>query len=417
MRRIFDVVLNPAAGAGLAEALVADLIKPLLEAPPPYPERSEYDEPPLIKIHRTNREGDGIRIGHQIISDYRSGSSESGYPNVILVGGDGTTHEFLNGFYTIPLTDSAYPTINLAIVPAGTANALFSSMYPKLWTQEAQQVAASAMSVDLLPEDVRRIMLKSVHALVSSAKSRLLPLMLNEINTSGEVKTLLSHLVTSHALHAAILHDADTPEMRAKHAGIERFKAAAQLNATRWTHGQLSLHPLPSSWGAAVLRYLPVHKTFSPVSREEVQLEGPFLYLNAMTTDRLEAAFVPAPLSSAFRQDGILPHAIDVVAIRPKRDQTLKGGEQEAAVQFAKERLGEITAGMYDGGKHVDLSYEGGDPVVEYYRCLGYTFVPKKGGEEKARLVCTDGFISFADSVKVTRWEANGTQRPPLVAL
>ncbi len=45
---------------------------------------------------------------------------------------------------------------------------------------------------------------------------------------------------------------------------------------------------------------------------------------------------------------------------------------------------------------------------MEYFRCSGYQFVPRRpeGKQEgdKARLVCTDGYISHADQVRVSRW-------------
>ena len=432
--RQVEIVVNPASGARLGLSLVETHIKPILQA---------SLSTCTVRVRQTESEGDGVRLGNGIIHDYLSCSSTNapgGVLDIVLVGGDGTTHELLNGlFLAHPDSESALgkgtelPQIRLCIVPAGTANALFSAMYPTEWTQDVQQQAATAKSVNDLPQSTLEAMLRSVHSLVSSASSNsvdatrlhTLPLILNQLSSKVEKenKTLVSHLVTSHALHAAILHDADTPAMRAKHDGIERFKAAAQLNATRWTQGSLTLHPTVTEDG--VLKYSPETKRFEDVSRlgqtkGKLVLEGPFLYLNAMVTDRLESAFVPAPLSSAFSSNGIPPDAVDVVVIRPRRDpelsqQTAEEEVMDGGVKFASTRLGPITTGMYTGGKHIDLTYtEGGEPIVEYLRCSGYVFTPLSqsgpmAGEDnnKGRLVCTDGLLSFADEVRVHRWNAN----------
>lgn len=356
-----------------------------------------------------------MRIGREIARDSlaSAASNDPADPilDIVLIGGDGTTHELLNGLYLHPSSSTPPPAvkaslqIRLAIVPGGTANALYSAMYPADWTQEVQHRAATTASIGDLDANVLDTMLQSVRALVSAKEGRLegLPLLLNGLEDGQGEEWLISHLVTSHALHAAILHDADTPEMRAQHKGIERFKAAAQMNATRWTHGRLSLD---GGSGGSVQRYTPSTRAFEPVA--ESTLEGPFLYLNVMVTDRLESSFVPAPLSSAFSEGKLPAGAIDVVTIRPRRDPSVAAvpDEKEAGIYFATTRLGDITAGMYSGGKHIDMTYTDGEPVVEYFRCQGYTFEPGAGeGEDgKAKLVCTDGFISTAARTRVTRW-------------
>lgn len=432
MTRRIEIVVNPAAGPGLALALVEKHIKPLLtsrfaqavsirQTPPPGDDSDSENWKPQDDEKITD-------VGHSIFRDYIDASSKDGVIDVVLVGGDGTTHEVLAGLYQ-PIYEEwdkdrgnqPLPKIRLAIVPAGTANALYSAMYPDEWTQEKQQQAANASSVEEIPEDVLVVMLKSVHALAESAsmeaesEERLsgLPLMLNETITGEGVEgDSISHLVTSHALHAAILHDADTPEMRAKHKGIERFKAAAQMNATKWTYGELTLHPDGSDEVGGVQRYSPRTKRFENVGEGKVDLEGWFLYLNAMVTDRLESAFIPAPLSSAFTRPGLPGTSIDVVIIRPMRDPEISIDDEVGVVKFAATRLGPITAGMYDGGKHIDLLYSDAQPMVEYFRCSAYDFIPEVRSEgDNARLICTDGFIDRVDRVRVSRWDSEMGRR------
>ena len=334
-------------------------------------------------------------------------SSNDRFLDIVLVGGDGTTHELLNGLYLSQSTPSKpHPKIRLAIVPGGTANALYSALYPAEWTQEVQSKVAQAKSSAELSPGVLEVMLQSVNTLASSLtssdrKDQLteLPLMLNTLYTNHTEKTLISHLVTSHALHAAILHDADTPKMRAEHSGIDRFKIAAQLNATKWIDGVVTLHPNPL---LDIMQYCPATKSFSPLSEKSIEMQGPFLYLNAMLTDRLESSFVPAPLSNCVPKG-----AVDIVMIRPG-EKYKKMPREEGGKKFAEDWLGKISTGMYSGGTHVDLTYEEGDVVVEYFRCGGYEFKPepRQGNEgDKGRLVCTDGYISLADRVVVRRWD------------
>ncbi|KAJ9474554.1 ER lumen protein-retaining receptor [Pseudozyma hubeiensis] len=398
MPRHIEIIVNPASGSRLSQSLLEQHILPLLSS---FPHR----------VRSTESAGDAIRLGSEIVQDHPTASRL----DVISIGGDGTTHELLNGLYlnssnTFSSSLGSKVKVRLAIVPAGTANALYSAMYANLWTQELQTRVASAKSISELEESVVEVMLKSVRSLVAEDEEKLwsLPLMLNRLEEEGRGETLLvSHLVTSHALHAAILHDADTPQMRERYEGIERFKAAAQANATRWVRGSVTLN---GRAGEGVERYSPAEKKFKPFEqgKEKVQLKGPFLYLNAMVTDRLESSFLPAPLSGAFATDGLPLDAVDVVVIRPRRDRSLDSlGEDEAAIKFAESRLGKITVGMYSGGKHVDMVYGEDEPVVEYFRCSGYVFTPEEGKEEeggKEKLVCTDGFISESGRTTVSRW-------------
>ena len=327
------VVTNPAAGARQSKTVLADEVIPLLPS----------DRP--VQHWETTGARDGERIGAAI----RDETGENGTADVVLLGGDGTTHEVLNGFFSSPTS----ARIQVALVPTGTANALHAAMYPGQGR------------------------LDSLRALVGAKQGHLFPLTLTlntTTDTHAKEHTRLTHLITSHALHAAILHDSDA--VRAEHPGIERFKLAAQMNATNWIGGSLRL----LAEGQQVKRFNPQSKSFEPHPSE---LDGPFLYLAALTTDRLEPAFVPAPFSSAFPSEATdenlqrPPDAIDIVVVRPTRDPQVNDQELETRIQFATTRLTEITQDMYSAGKHVGLTYDRPDePVVEYFRASGYEFTP-----------------------------------------
>ncbi|KAK0554469.1 hypothetical protein OC845_000730 [Tilletia horrida] len=442
------IILNPASGVpGLSDKVYRSRVKPLLDT-------LSQDKSRTINVREyvTEREGDGVRIGQEIRAeiDAEKGASPTVY--AILFGGDGTTHEFLNGFILEhgnsgkDSQSQADVRVQLAVVPTGTANALYAGLYPPGSSTESSS-------------DEHEWRLRSVRALVNSlagaptddrtaAPSTLVPLTLTSATLkvpdgshpgSGERK-MLAHIITSHALHAAILHDSEA--LRKEHPGIERFKIAAQKNATVWVDGSLQLR------GAAaeeVTLYNPWQDQFIQVTEAKQRLQGPFLYIAALTTDRLEPTFVPGPfsttaaLSSAGSRSNPHPRppgAIDLVVIRPTQSPAVQAAAsalseehqfawrsaetQPIRMEYALGPLTKITQLMYDEGKHAFLTYPSPDPqkehasiknevlessgagnvVVEYYRCGAYTWSPAKE-DERAQLTCVDGTIVRATQTDV----------------
>lgn len=205
----------------------------------------------------------------------------------------------------------------------------------------------------------------------------------------------LTSVVTSAALHACLLHDAE--ELRESHPGVERFKLAAQENVKIWWSGVLALR------GAR--RYDSRTKKFEVVDpqgeEEEVKLEGPFAYWVSSLISRFEPNFVVAPLRSPQHELAPSPvtndaSTIDLVVIRPLRHiptgKTFAAqGDQEAAKKTFADIVWGVTGGMYDGGKHVDMVYpegegiddidqRGGDlgstEIVEVFRVNEFSWTP-----------------------------------------
>ncbi|CAD6898894.1 unnamed protein product [Tilletia controversa] len=452
------VVLNPASGLpGLSRTLFENQIAPLLV---------QHSHINVVK-HETRSEGDGVRIGREVRDAIAQ--SFSPFPTVytVLLGGDGTTHEFLNGLILkeedSESSEASLIDVQLAVVPTGTANALYAGLYPP--GSEGTHESSDGQG----EHDWR---LRSVRALLNSLKmtdansttappSALVPLTLTRTSAtpvrSGDgdnegpgssQRTSLAHIITSHALHAAILHDSEA--LRAEFPGIERFKMAAQKNATVWVSGKLVLKP--SSAGTLSV-YDPTTDGFQTLSEDKATLEGPFLYLAALTTDRLEPTFVPGPfsvtaaLSRAESSSGSTnphprpPSSLDIVAIRPLRSPAVSSSAasssspswatsdaaQDVRLQFALGALTKITQLMYDNGKHVYLTYpassggssstEGGESktavqeevleergsgvaVVEYFRCGGYEWQPA-ADDAQAKLTCIDGTVLRASKTEV----------------
>lgn len=96
---------------------------------------------------------------------------------------------------------------------------------------------------------------------------------------------------------------------------------------------------------------------------------------------------------------------MDVVVVRPLRDETMTGDSEANRNTFAY-KAGAVLQGAYSQGSHVDMRYnaqgdtslEGdGNPVVEYIRCGGWEWIPD-ASDEYAHLICCDGAIHKIES-------------------
>lgn len=199
--------------------------------------------------------------------------------------------------------------------------------------------------------------------------------------------SVLTSVVSSAALHACLLHDAE--RLRATHPGLERFKMAAQTNVQRWWNGTLKLK-------GNVRVYSPAKRGWVLASGESetTAVEGPFAYLVTALVSRFEHSFLVAPFRNAMHplapQAGETP-SVDVVCIRPQRHGRTRrlvqtGREQEAREDWVQ-RVWDVMGGMYAGGKHVDLTYTADefadeddcaltDAVVEVFRCERLEWLP-----------------------------------------
>lgn len=215
-----------------------------------------------------------------------------------------------------------------------------------------------------------------------------------------------SHIVLSTSLHACIL--ADSEAHRATTPGVERFKIAAAQNIGVFFPARVRL--LPSASG--VKQYNPRTKGWSePFTINENEVEGPFAYfLSVTTTPRLEPTFVIAPTLARLPPT---PHegVMDVVVLRPLRDPRVKtalAAEEDPGAVWAG-RAKEVLGSAYDDGKHISLVFgqdgnsvslddrhrteDGGEVMVEVFRCAGFEWTPTDPKHEKSHIVCADGSL------------------------
>jgi len=379
-RRVYSIMLlisNPVAGAGTGRDFIDNHVIPLL---------GDYD----LEINTTVSAGDASNIA----VSYAKAHSE---PVIIASGGDGTLHEIVNGLVQLDDIRNGSKPIEIILIPVGTANALYSSLFPP----------RSYGDLDITKPAYKLLSLQSYLSRNSDAsRSRSVPLAIQTtsfLNAGGEeVSNILSVVVTSTSLHASILDTAYRLKAQRDIVGVERFKVAAMENISNWYYSSVELRPLPSGEGHNCLKYDSATRRFEPWA--ETSLEGPFEYfLSTVNVDRLEPDFCIAPLQSRIPGDsGNNQSHMDLVIIRPYRSPKLKGRQDNEENRKAFEEISIAALGhAYKDGAHVDLQYtadgsytlsDGVEQIVEYFRCGGWEWTPERG-DDLAKLVCADGTI------------------------
>ncbi|GAA6036772.1 hypothetical protein JCM8097_003472 [Rhodosporidiobolus ruineniae] len=402
------VIVNSTAGRGAAQDVWAGVEQVFqlaagwddwdgrIDAPSDGKEKDSWLSWTVVE---TKKAGDGERIGRKMVQ--RVLKADKDRPGVrpreaaLVLGGDGTVHELLNGVLSIKHVqhygyDSLQPfPLELVLMPLGTGNALYHHHVPP--------------SNPLYPTNKPLSRLYSLLSFLSGASPAASAQLPPRPRHDG-LNPVFTAVVSSAALHAAILHDAEA--VRASHPGVERFKLAAQQNASRWVAGTLKLAGTVKRYSASSSAWID--------QPEQVELGGEYAYLTAALTDRFEPTFVPAPFRSPISALNPLSTAeyadaggsIDVVVIRPLRHKptaelVAQGNGDEARERFVQ-RVWEVSGKMYEEGAHVDLVYpeeeraeegEHGPEVVEVYRCDHFEWIPSSRADPKDRLVCLDGTL------------------------
>ncbi|PPQ98821.1 hypothetical protein CVT24_003375 [Panaeolus cyanescens] len=305
---------------------------------------------------------------------------------IILGSGDGTLHEIIEAIrpYT---TEYHNLLIRFVLIPCGTANALYFSLFPD--TIDA--------AVDTSNPSKR---LRSLEEFLAGKEAKTLSLAVTTVSNHNESKTSINTaaVVTSTALHACILRDSES--LRDEHPGVERFKVAAQKNSTVWYYSQVKLHPCQSSGKVEI--YNPDSNAFSPLEShggsKEVIMEGPFVYFTATTNvDRLESTFRVLPLMRSLPPPS---PTCDIAVVRPLRCSAMKQDTEHFRTEFAAQTW-KVLHGAYEDGAHVRYRYEAngeitnegnGQNVVEYVRCGGWEWIPMED-DPNAHILCCDGEI------------------------
>lgn len=197
------VVYNPVCGSGSAQSFLEEHVLPILR----------HHNKPVDRIIATEY------VGHAgtLIAD-----SLKHHPlktTVILASGDGTLHEIVNQLSPRPEAVSAVPRISLVLVPMGTANALYSSLFPPTVPGDTSTVEYK---------------LQSLRSYLNEGDSIPLTLCVTTLSPAHDArvgaKTVVSAVVTSTSLHASILHDSEA--LRKEMPGIERLVSPLLIDET-----------------------------------------------------------------------------------------------------------------------------------------------------------------------------------------
>jgi len=368
------VIYNPVCGDSTAEQFFNAHVIPRLQT-------GTAAQIPA-QVIRTSAPGDGGRQVLDLLNRHK------GDITVVLGSGDGTLHEIANHLAFTTDGEQSFP-VRLALIPCGTANALYASLFSP-HSQEPVAYRLQSLDAFLAASTTKPLTLSLTSFVGSPCPNRGLP----------DPRPIASVVVTSTALHAAILRDSE--KLRKEIPGIERFKVAAQQNITKWYASRVKLLPIPSS--GVVHTYdlqkgelVPVGNPSSSCSALDVH--GPFAYfLSTVNVDRLEPEFRINPIITKLPPTET---SMDVLMIRPHRDPTFVTDTPQAREKFAEKVVAVLTS-AYQDGNHISLRYSEdgnltrdghGSTVVEYFRCGGWEWIPDETDKD-AHFLCADGSIS-----------------------
>lgn len=348
------IISNPACGNASGHTFVEQQIIPLLKS----------SNVPIDSIVVTKGPGDAGKA----VLDFLARNRDTQSPlSVVLSSGDGTLHEIINSVLLSSTNNAQKQQItrlSFALVPSGTANALYCSLFPINSDQEQHTIEYKLLSVKAF------IRSKSNNTPLSITRTTI-------YDVDHIVSTIFSVVVTSTSLHASILHDSE--ELRHDMPDLERFKVAAQKNISKLYDSKATFW---ASEGKSVLLYDSSKAQFRPALSTVVEMQGPFTYfLSTINTDRLEPSFIITPLYSKIPPE---PGYMDVVILRPGRTEIKSAQEGVSPDPTAKITELALRA-AYRNGAHVQLRYtkdgsiidEGDGPsVVEYVRCNRWEWHP-----------------------------------------
>ncbi|KAF8953266.1 hypothetical protein BGZ46_003253 [Entomortierella lignicola] len=312
------VVLNPKAGRKLGPKHLSQVVQPTLE-------RSGIP----FRVIETTAGGHAqsyFKNFTQSItaSEIGLGDTEGATVNIriMAIGGDGTVHEIVNGVIeglaARPSTaDSIRLKVEFSIVPAGTGNAIATSLN----ILNAQDAVSRFLAGNSVPLQVIKV-------------SKRHP------DSQSWAVQLYSVVVNSFGLHCATVQDAEA----LRFLGNERFKIAALKNIIllKQYEGSVDLFGPIQRYNQDSREMVSTSDGSSEVSPSNPShtLKGPFTYLMLTKQASLEPGFQPTPFAKTWDE------WIDVLAV------------QNASRGEILQVLGDATK----GGGHIDHE------KVEYYK-------------------------------------------------
>ncbi|KAF9155336.1 hypothetical protein BG015_010268 [Linnemannia schmuckeri] len=197
---------------------------------------------------------------------------------IIVLGGDGTVHEIVNGILkgvegTGFVTDVFRPEVELSVIPTGTGNAISTSL-----------------GVTSVQDAVDRFI-----------AGKTVPLRLMSVTSQNS--QLYTVVVNSYGLHCATVYDSE--EFR--HLGNDRFRQAAMKNVEnlKQYEGKLSFFGPAQRYNRTSTSLVETVPAVSNIAQADnkntaaatLTLPGPFTYLLISKQASLEPGFTPTPFA------------------------------------------------------------------------------------------------------------------------
>ncbi|KAI9491806.1 ATP-NAD kinase-like domain-containing protein [Zychaea mexicana] len=329
------VMLNPAAGTRQALRQWETIVRPMLSTAGFTDFQVTHTQP------NGKTRGLAEQLGVQMLKDKQKSTI------VLCMGGDGTTHEVVNGLsdafdkhvWKEEEEEQEIPTFRLGIIPSGSGN---------------------AFSLSLNLESIENGVLQVI-------KGRTQPLRLIDVSLDPEPATAASRkqrrrilVVMSWGFHAQLVSKSRylQPFM-----GNTRFSWVAMYLMTflQQHQGELTMKDAQ--------RYDATRKAFVHEAADVVLKDKPFTYFLVGKQHSMERGFKIAPFASPTTGE------MDVVMMRG----------------VSREELKAATIKVLDGGRHVEEDDDDDDDgcgVVEYYKTPELLLRVKHGSE-----LCLDGEI------------------------
>lgn len=200
------IIINPACGDKSAPSFFVNHVFPKLDA----------HNITVDHVLHTNSPDHAQTFLREYISAKSEFADDNGI-TVILGSGDGTLHEITESIRPYTLQHEQL-RINFVLIPCGTANALYHSLFPdSIDNPDTQSQKQTNDDADVSKK------LRSLEAFLSRKELKTISLAVTTIvaQDATEVSTSTAAVVTSTALHACILRDSES--LRDEYPGVERW--------------------------------------------------------------------------------------------------------------------------------------------------------------------------------------------------
>ncbi|KAG5918604.1 hypothetical protein E4U61_001621 [Claviceps capensis] len=359
-----DVILSTKAGTGRGQSFWTHVLRPLLGL---LFSLSQVDND-AASASETGQQKEPWDVlttqDEQTVRVYAKELHHQSSPRrtIILISGDGGIVDLLNGREANTQASASHL---LALIPLGTANALFHSLHKGLEAGPGPTPLVLALRTLFLGTPRGLPMFKALFTpgsrIVSytSATDNNDKIDLDDkaIAPLARTDTAVSHLygaiVASHALHASIVHESDTPEYRIH--GRARFSMVAE-KLLQESHPYQATLEVQSARAASPA----IYRHITPNTHS---------YILLSMVSNLERNFTISPATKPL--DGTL-HLVHIGAVD-------------------SQKIMQAMTGAYQGGTHTLLKWENGERVL--YEQVDRVRITTQEEDARWRKFCVDGTI------------------------